>query len=90
MRRADAEAAAEAAQLPPMRPVSRKLPAIRAGAAFPHRELVVGQRTQTVDALRGHLAKHRLILGKGLGNVGDSRRTISPDWFALKKSLKPL
>jgi transposase len=31
--------------------------------------LLVGQRTQLVNALRGHLAEQGIVLGKGIGNV---------------------
>ncbi|EPX75708.1 Mobile element protein [Salipiger mucosus DSM 16094] len=33
------------------------------------RDLLVDQRTQLVNALRGHLAEHGIVLGKGIGNV---------------------
>lgn len=36
---------------------------------FRTRDLLVGQRTQLVNALRGHLAEHGIVLGKGIGNV---------------------
>lgn len=36
---------------------------------FRTRALLVGQRTQLVNALRGHLAEHGIVLGKGIGNV---------------------
>lgn len=32
-------------------------------------DLLVGQRTQLVNALRGHLAEHGIILGKRIGNI---------------------
>ena len=68
---ADAEAIAEAAQRPTMRTVAVKSPAQQARAMlFRTRDLLVGQRTQLVNALRGHLAEHGIILGKGIGHVG--------------------
>lgn len=68
---ADAEAIVEAAQRPTMRTVAVKTAAQQARAMlFRTRDLFVGQRTQLVNALRGHLAEHGIILGKGIGNVG--------------------
>ena len=67
---ADAEAIAEAAQRPNMRTVAVKSAAQQARAMlFRTRDLLVGQRTQLVNALRGHLAEHGIVLGKGIGNV---------------------
>jgi transposase len=67
---ADAEAIAEAAQRPTMRTVVVKSAAQQARAMlFRTRDLLVGQRTQLVNALRGHLAEHGIVLGKGIGNV---------------------
>lgn len=67
---ADAEAVAEAAMRPTMRTVAVKTSNQQARAMlFRTRDLLVGQRTQMVNALRGHLAEHGVIVGKGLGNV---------------------
>ena len=33
------------------------------------RSMLVGQRTQLVNALRGHLAEHGIVAGRGAGNV---------------------
>jgi len=67
---ADAEAIAEAVQRPHMRTVAVKSAAQQARAMlFRTRDLLVGQRTQLVNALRGHLAEHSIVLGKGIGNV---------------------
>ncbi|WP_140849555.1 IS110 family transposase [Paracoccus sp. FO-3] len=67
---ADAEAIAEAVQRPTMRMVAVKSAAQQARAMlFRTRDLLVGQRTQLVNALRGHLAEHGIVLGKGIGNV---------------------
>jgi transposase len=66
----DAEAIAEAALRPTMRTVSVKTPAQQSRAMlFRTRELLVGQRTQMINALRGHLAEHGLVVAKGVGNV---------------------
>lgn len=67
---ADAEAIAEAVQRPNMRLVAVKSAAQQARAMlFRTRDLLVGQRTQLVNALRGHLAEHGVLVGKGIGNV---------------------
>jgi transposase len=34
-----------------------------------HREMLVGQRTQAINALRGHAAEFGVIAAKGLGNI---------------------
>jgi transposase len=66
----DAEAIAEAALRPTMRTVSVKTPDQQSRAMlFRTRELLVGQRTQMINALRGHLAEHGLVVAKGVGNV---------------------
>jgi transposase len=77
---ADAEAIAEAASRPTMRFVEVKSPAQQGlGMIFRLRDLLVGQRTQTVDALRGHLAEFGLVTGKGRENVDKLRSALSCD-----------
>lgn len=67
---ADAEAVAEAAVRPTMRSVAVKTFDQQARAMlFRTRDLLVGQRTQLVNALRGHLSEHGIIVGQGLGNI---------------------
>jgi transposase len=67
---ADAEAVAEAALQPTMRTVPVKTSEQQARAMlFRTRELLVGQRTQLVNALRAHLAEHGVIAAKGMGSV---------------------
>ena len=84
----DAEAVAEAAQRPSMRTVAVKsaeqqaqsmlFRTRHAGGVPPARRLLVGQRTQLVNAscckhacgvTRGHLAEHGIVVGRGVGNV---------------------
>ena len=36
---------------------------------FRTRDLLVGRRTRLVNALRGHLAEHGIIIGQGVGNI---------------------
>jgi transposase len=63
---ADAEAICEAAQRPTMRFVAVKSEAKQAAAViFRARDLLVGQRTQIINALRGHLAEYGLIAPQG-------------------------
>ena len=68
---ADAEAIAEAAARATMRFVAVKS-ADKQGACmvFKTRDLLVRQRTQTVNALRGHLAEYGVIAPQGLSHLG--------------------
>ena len=78
---ADAEAIAEAASRPTMRFVEVKSPAQQGlGMIFRLRDLLVCQRTQTINALRGHLAEFGLVTGKGRENVDKLRSALmNPD-----------
>jgi transposase len=63
---ADAEAICEAAQRPTMRFVAVKSEQAQAAAVvFRTRDLLVRQRTQAINALRGHLAEFGVIAAKG-------------------------
>jgi transposase len=63
---ADAEAICEAAQRPTMRFVALKSANQQAAAVvFRTRDLLVRQRTQAINALRGHLAEFGVIAAKG-------------------------
>src|SRR4029450_10628378 len=63
---ADAEAICEAAQRPTMRFVAVKSEQAQAAAVvFRTRDLLVRQRTQAINALRGHLAECGVIAAKG-------------------------
>ncbi len=63
---ADAEAIAEAAARPTMRYVAVKEEGQQARAMlFRTRDLLVRQCTQTINALRSHLAEHGLVSAKG-------------------------
>lgn len=67
----DAEAICEAAQRPTMRFVAVKSEAKQALAAvFRTRDLLVGQRTQLINALRGHLGEYGIIAPQGPSHVG--------------------
>jgi transposase len=63
----DAEAICEAAQRPTMRFVPVKSEAQQAnGVVFRARDLLVHQRTQCINALRGHLAEYGYIFPQGI------------------------
>ena len=63
---ADAEAICEAAQRPTMRFVAVRSEAKQAAAViFRARDLLVGQRTQIINALRGHLGEYGQIAPQG-------------------------
>jgi transposase len=67
---ADAEAICEAAQRPTMRFVAVKSVRAQANAVvFRARDLLVRQRTQAINALRGHLGEYGLVAAKGPGHV---------------------
>jgi transposase len=67
---ADAEAICEAAQRPTMRFVIVKSEEMQASAVlFRARDLLVRQRTQIINALRGHLSEFGLIGAKGRENA---------------------
>lgn len=66
----DAEAICEAAQRPTMRFVAVKSEEKQALAAvFRARDLLVGQRTQLINALRGHLGEYGVVAPQGPSHV---------------------
>lgn len=68
---ADAEAICEAAQRPTMRFVQGKsAEAQAAGMVFRMRDMLVRQRTQLINALRGHLTEFGYVVRQGVGHVG--------------------
>jgi len=67
---ADAEAICEAAQRPTMRFVTPKSAEAQAATTvFRARDLLVRQRTQMINALRGHLAEYGMVVRKGAENT---------------------
>jgi transposase len=67
---ADAEAICEAAQRPTMRFVPVKGEQQQAsGVVFRARDLLVRQRTQIINALRGHMAEYGYVAAKGVSHV---------------------
>jgi len=93
--RADAEAIAEAASRPTMRFVAVKSEAKQAqGMAFSTRDMLVRQRTQTINVLRGHLAEFGVVVPQGPANVerlravvDDADCTLPPPVVALGQTL---
>lgn len=67
---ADAEAIAEAASRPTMRFVAVKsVEKQAAGVAFKTRDLLVRQRTQAINAVRGHMAEYGVVAPNGPAHV---------------------
>lgn len=67
---ADAEAICEAIQRPSMRTVPIKSEETQAAASvFRVRELLIRQRTQSINALRGHLAEYGHVVPQGATNA---------------------
>lgn len=74
---ADAEAIAEAASRPTMRFVEPKTTGQQARAmVFRTRDLFVRQRTQSINALRAHLAEHGIVAPQGVWNLPGIRQLI--------------
>ena len=68
--RADAEAISEAASRPTMPSVPVKSAQQQADAMIlKHREMLTGQRTQAINALRGHATEFGVIAAKGAAQV---------------------
>ena len=68
--RNDAEAISEAASRPSMRSVVVKTVEQQAdGIILKHREMLVSQRTQAINALRGHAAEFGVVAAKGTVKV---------------------
>ena len=86
---ADAEAICEAAQRPTMRFVAPKSEEQQASAAvFRARDLLVRQRTQLINALRGLVAEHGWVAPKGLIHVGAMMTRIEDPACSLPPSAR--
>ena len=80
----DAAAIVEAAQRPTMRFVAVKSEEAQADAMlFRTRALLVRQRTQTINSLRGQLAEFGVIAAQGVGSIAMLRF----EWGAAKATL---
>ncbi len=88
---ADAEAICEAAQRPTMRFVAVKTEEQQArGMLFRTRDLLVRQRTQTINALRGHLAEYGVIAPQGPAHVGQLARAVEDPDSGLPEAVREL
>ena len=88
--RIDAEAISEAASRPTMRFVPVKGAEAQAEASvLKIRELVVRQRTQAINALRGHAAEFGVTAAKGKGKIGELTQRVAacPDLPAVMKEM---
>lgn len=88
---ADAEAIVEAAQRPTMRFVALKTEDQQARAMlFRPRQVFVGQRTQTINALRGHLVEYGLVAARGPAHLKRLADAIEDVDIALPKTVREL
>jgi transposase len=88
---ADAEAICEAAQRPTMRFVAPKSEQAQAAAlVFRARDLVVRQRTQIINALRGHLAEFGIIVAKGPAHVRHLVQVVEDEAHPIPELARPI
>jgi transposase len=88
---ADAEAICEAAQRPTMRFVAPKSEQTQAAAlVFRARDLLVRQRTQTINALRGHLAEFGIVVAKGPAHVSQLVQAVENPDEPLPEIARPI
>lgn len=87
---ADAEAICEAALRPTMRFVTPKsAEAQAAGTVFRARDLLVRQRTQTINALRGHLGEFGFVIRKGAENASQLVKLVTDSNSNLPDEARP-
>ena len=88
---ADAEAICEAAQRPTMRFVQGKSAQAQALAVvFRTRDLLVRQRTQLINALRGHLTEFGYIVRQGVGQVSKLVEIIGDPGSDIPTEARPV
>jgi transposase len=88
---ADAEAICEAAQRPTMRFVAAKSEEQQAAAmVFRVRDLMVRQRTQTINAIRGHLAEFGRVAAQGLFHAARLVAAIEDEDNAVPEAARPI
>ena len=58
--------------------------------AFRTRQMFVGQRTQLINALRGHLAEHGLVAARGPAHLKRFADAIADNDTTLPKSVREL
>ena len=87
----DAEAICEASSRPTMRFVAVKTEEQQArGMLFRTRDLLVRQRTQTINALRGHLAEFGVIAPQGPAHVGRLASALEGPASGLPEAVREL
>src|SRR3954449_2701465 len=87
----DAEAICEAAQRPTMRFVAPKSEQTQAAAlVFRARDLLVRQRTQVINALRGHLSEFGLVVAKGPAHVPELVQVVENPDEPLPEIARPI
>jgi transposase len=88
---ADAEAICEAAQRPTMRFVVPKSEQTQAAAlVFRARDLLVKQRTQIINALRGHLAEFGIVAAKGPARVPQLMQAVEDPDEPIPELARPI
>ena len=88
---ADAEAITEAARRPTMHFVAVKSEAQPAQAMLLHtRDLLVRQRTQTINALRGHLAEYGVMAPQGRARIRQLAGTLEDGDCSLPEAVVEL
>ena len=88
---ADAEAIAEAASRPTMRFVAVKSEEQQAAAmTYRTRDLLVRQRTQTINALRAHLAEQGIVAPVGPAHIGRLAAIVDGDDGVLPGAVRDL
>jgi transposase len=88
---ADAEAICEASQRPTMPFVQIKSETAQAAAVvFRVRDLLVRQRTQIINALRGHLAEFGLVVPTGPAHVGRLLAEAEDYVRSLPQAVRPI
>jgi hypothetical protein len=88
---ADAEAIAEAASRPTMRFVAVKAAEQQGqGMLFRTRDLLVRQRAQSINALRGHLAEFGVVAPKGSARVDRLAQAVADETVPLPATVREL
>lgn len=88
---ADAEAICEAAQRPTMRFVAPKSADAQGSAVvFRTRDLLVRQRTQLINALRGHLAEFGFVVRQGAGHTAKLIQVVEDPSSDLPAEARPV
>lgn len=82
---ADVEEIVEAASRPTMRFVEMKTPEQQSlGMIFRLRDLLIGQRRQTINALRSRLAEFGVVAGRGRENTDKLQSALETDEIAAE------